>query len=55
MYRKSLFAPLLLIALGVYFLLSNFGMIPHLGPLIARWWPLILIVVGVVLLLRRGR
>jgi hypothetical protein len=39
--------------LGVIFLLSNFGMIPRLGPILAQWWPLILIVVGVVSLIRR--
>lgn len=53
MFRKSLFAPLVLIALGALFLLSNLGLLPHLGPLFARWWPLILIVVGVSLLFRR--
>lgn len=55
MNRKSLFAPLLLIALGVWFLLSNFGMLPHIGPLLARWWPLILIIAGAGMLLRRIR
>ncbi|WP_418318314.1 LiaF transmembrane domain-containing protein [Piscinibacter sakaiensis] len=53
MNSKSLFAPLLLIALGIFFLLSNLGMLPQIGPLIARWWPLILIVIGVGLLLKR--
>jgi lia operon protein LiaF len=53
MSRKSLVAPLVLIVLGVLFLLSNFGLLPHLGPLFARWWPLILVAVGVSLLLRR--
>ena len=53
MFRKSIFAPLVLIVLGVIFLLSNFGLLPHLGPLFARWWPVILIAVGAMLLLRR--
>jgi len=53
MFRKSLFAPLVLILLGILFLLSNLGLLPHLGPLFARWWPLILIAVGGLLLLRR--
>ncbi|MFT3957087.1 MAG: DUF5668 domain-containing protein [Piscinibacter sp.] len=53
MFKRSLFAPLVLILLGVVFLLSNLGMLPHLGPLFARWWPLILIAVGGMLLLRR--
>ncbi len=55
MFRKSIFAPLVLIVLGVLFLLSNFGLLPHLGPLFARWWPLILIAVGLLLLSRRLR
>ena len=44
---------LLLIGLGVLFLLSNFGWLPHLGSLFARWWPVILIAVGAGMLLRR--
>lgn len=53
MHRKSLFAPLVLILLGTLLLLSNLGMLPPLGPLLARWWPLVLIAIGVALLLRR--
>ena len=53
MFRKSIFVPLVLIVLGVLFLLSNLGVLPHLGPLFARWWPLILIALGALLLLRR--
>ena len=53
MFRKSIVAPLILIVLGVLFLLSNLGLLPHLGPLFAKWWPLILVAVGVSLLLRR--
>ena len=43
----------ILIGLGVFFLLSNLGWLPRLGPLMAQWWPLILIVVGVLALRRR--
>lgn len=54
MFRKSVIAPVVLIVVGAFFLLSNLGLLPqHLGPLLARWWPLILIVVGVSMLLRR--
>ena len=53
MFRKSILAPLILIGLGVLFLLSNLGLLPHLGPIFAKWWPLILVAVGVSLLLRR--
>jgi lia operon protein LiaF len=50
---RSVFGAVVLIALGVLFLLSNLGYIPHLGQLFARWWPLILIAVGVSLLFSR--
>jgi hypothetical protein len=53
MRGRSLLAPLILICLGSLFLLQNLGWVPNLGPLLARWWPLILIVVGVSMLLRR--
>jgi Domain of unknown function (DUF5668) len=53
MQIKSRVGAIILIVLGAIFLLSNFGMLPRLGPLIAQWWPLILIVVGVSLLVRR--
>jgi hypothetical protein len=50
---KPRFAAIVLIVLGALFLLSNLGWLPRLGPLFAQWWPLILIVVGVSLLVRR--
>lgn len=45
--------PVILIVLGTLFLLANLGLIPQLRPLLAQWWPLILIVAGVYLLVRR--
>lgn len=53
MRHRSMTAALILIVLGVLFLLSNLGWLPRLGPLFAQWWPLILIIVGVSLLVRR--
>jgi lia operon protein LiaF len=50
---KAPTAAIILIALGALFLLANLGVIPNLGALIAKWWPLILIAVGASLLLRR--
>jgi hypothetical protein len=38
---------LILIGLGIFFLLANFDLIPDVGHLIAKWWPLILIAIGV--------
>lgn len=54
MRTRSVLAPVILIVLGTLFLLSNLGLLPHLGPLFARWWPVVLIGIGVMLLLRRA-
>jgi lipopolysaccharide export LptBFGC system permease protein LptF len=51
--RPKLVPALILIVLGIAFLLSNLGLLPRLGPLFAQWWPVILIVVGATMLLRR--
>jgi len=45
-------AACILIVLGIIFLLKNLGWLPR--PVIAQWWPLILIIVGVLLLIRRS-
>lgn len=45
----------ILIVLGIIFLLSNFGWLPRLGPLMGQWWPLILIIIGILILTRRFR
>lgn len=42
-----------LIALGLYFLIEKMGWLPDLGPFLRDWWPLILIIVGVAMLVRR--
>jgi hypothetical protein len=53
---RSNFLALVLIVLGALFLLSNFGMLPQVGPLFRQWWPVILIIAGVYLLVnRRGK
>jgi hypothetical protein len=54
MRSKSGLGAYILIALGIIFLLSNLGWLPRLSPLLARGWPLILIIVGVLLLIRRS-
>jgi uncharacterized membrane protein len=53
MRTTSKIGAVVLIVLGTLFLLSNLGLIPQLRPLLAQWWPLILIVVGVYLLARK--
>lgn len=53
MNRKNLIPALVLIVLGILFLLNNLGYTHlSLGRLISTWWPAILIVVGISMLLR---
>lgn len=49
---KSGVGAYILIGLGVIFLLFNFGLLPH--PFMRKWWPLILILVGIVWLIRHS-
>jgi hypothetical protein len=53
MKSKSRIGAYILIGLGIIFLLSNLGWLPGLRSLMAQWWPLILIIAGILLLLRR--
>ena len=53
MLFKSRAVGLILIVVGTLFLLSNLGWIPRLGPFFHQWWPLILVVVGISMLVRR--
>lgn len=54
---RSRVGPMILIAIGVILLLINFGVVPiaELKAMLAKWWPLILVVVGVWQLVRPGR
>ncbi|MEP6634041.1 MAG: DUF5668 domain-containing protein [Luteimonas sp.] len=53
--RSNLIGACVLIAIGVLFLLQNLGIGGiDFGRLISKWWPLILIVVGVGMLFKRG-
>ena len=54
MLFRSRTGALVLIVVGTLFLLSNLGVIPQLGPLLRQWWPLLLIVVGVLMLVQRS-
>lgn len=49
---RGLLAPLILILLGSVFLLQNAGLLPH--AFARQWWPLLLVVIGVAMLLRRN-
>ncbi|WP_379655618.1 LiaI-LiaF-like domain-containing protein [Pseudoxanthomonas sp. UC19_8] len=53
--RRHLIPALILIVLGTLFLLENLGFSRlDVGQLIATWWPLLLILGGINLLLRRA-
>jgi hypothetical protein len=52
---RSPIVAILLIVFGVLLLLQKQHLIPDLGPLMRDWWPLLLVVAGVGLLIRRGR
>jgi len=52
--RNGVFVPLLLVALGVVFLLRNLGVFPgDLGAVLAKFWPVILIALGLDMMLDR--
>jgi hypothetical protein len=53
MLNRSRCGALVLIVVGTLFLVSNLGWIPQIGPLLRQWWPLILIIVGVLMLVQR--
>ena len=55
MRSNSIVFPVLLILAGIYFLLQKQHMLPDLGPMVRAWWPLALIVLGLLLLARRSR
>ena len=45
---------ILLIVVGSLILLEKRGFLPDLGTLFHAWWPLLLVVAGVVMLVRRS-
>jgi len=49
MYTKKPIAAIVLIVTGLVFLAKNFGWLPP-GNFLNQWWPAILVIVGVVLL-----
>ena len=57
MARRSLAGPIVLIVLGIVFLLGNIGYLtwPSIGMLFARYWPLLIILWGLVKLLEHFR
>ena len=55
--HSSRFGAIVLILIGGVFLLINLGILPvaQLKALLAQWWPLILIVIGLWMLVRPRR
>ena len=53
MFFRSRIIALILIVVGAVLLMSNIGWIPQLRPLLQHWWPAILIVIGLLMLIRR--
>ncbi len=54
MRSKSAIGAYILIGLGILFLLSNLGWMPPIRFLIAKWWPIILIIIGISLLIKHS-
>jgi DUF4097 and DUF4098 domain-containing protein YvlB len=50
-YRRSIAGPLVLIVIGLIFLLRNFGIRFPIWHFFGRWWPLLLILWGVIALI----
>lgn len=53
--KRNFVLAVVLIVLGALFLLNNLGITNiSLGELISKWWPALLILVGISMLLRRN-
>ena len=53
--KSNIVGPLILIAIGILFLLKNLGLADlDLGRILSVWWPAILIVIGLSLLIKRN-
>jgi DUF4097 and DUF4098 domain-containing protein YvlB len=50
-YRRSIAGPMILIVIGLVFLLRNFGIRLPIWHFFGRWWPLLLILWGVIALI----
>ena len=53
-YRRSIAGPLILILIGMVFLLRNFGLRFPIWHWFGRWWPLLLILWGVIALIEHA-
>jgi LiaI-LiaF-like transmembrane region len=46
---------IVLVVVGALFLLSNLDLLPRLGPIFRTWWPAILIVLGLNMMMGRDK
>ncbi len=53
-YRRSIAGPLVLIVIGLVFLLRNFGVRIPIWHWFGHWWPLLLILFGVIRLIEHS-
>jgi hypothetical protein len=51
--RASRIFAIVLIVLGAVLLAQKRGYMPDFGPLFHAWWPLLLVIAGIVLLVRK--
>lgn len=55
MHNRDFTGGIILIAVGVILLLSNLGIISGWRELWRDWWPVVIIVIGLSMLIKRGR
>jgi hypothetical protein len=51
--RASRVCAIILIVVGSILIAQKHGLMPDFGPLFRAWWPLLLIVAGIFILVRR--
>ena len=56
MWQSNVFWGAIIALVGLIFLLNNLGYIDYsLGYIISRWWPVIIIIVGLDMIIRQSR
>jgi hypothetical protein len=53
MAKKSRSVAIVLIVVGALLMMAKLGWIPSLGHLFSAWWPMALVLVGIMLLFER--
>ncbi len=56
MWHSNVFWGAIIALVGLIFLMNNLGYIDYsLGYIISRWWPVIIIIVGLDMIIRQSR